>query len=220
MMLAGSETRSRVKNTPSANFASGAKPRLAPAASSLTVMSDDAAGAKRGFAPLAKLAEGVFFTRDLVSEPANIIYPETLAAAARTLTKLGVEVEVLDEKQMKKLGMGALLGVGQGSIRPPRLVVMQWKGNARGKNAAPVAFIGKGVTFDTGGISIKPSAGMEDMKWDMGGAGVVIGLMKALAGRKAKVNAVGIAGLVENMPSGSAQRPGDIVTSMSGQTIE
>src|SRR5258708_7882597 len=157
--------------------------------------------------------------RDLVSEPANIIYPETIAEAARSLEKLEVDVEVLDEKQMKKLGMGALLGVGQGSDKPPRLVVMQWKG-AKSKTATPVAFIGKGVTFDTGGISIKPADGMWDMKWDMAGAGVVIGLMKALAGRKAKVNVVGVVGLVENMPSGQAQRPGDIVTSMSGQTID
>ena len=196
------------------------KPEQKPSLTTLTFMTADVGGAKRGFAPLEKVAEGVFFTRDLVSEPANIIYPETLADAAKSLTKLGVGVEVLDEKQMKKLGMGALLGVGQGSARPSRLVVMQWKGDPRAKNAAPIAFIGKGVTFDTGGISIKPAAGMEDMKWDMGGAGVVIGLMKALAGRKARVNVVGIAGLVENMPSGTAQRPGDIVTSMSGQTIE
>jgi leucyl aminopeptidase len=196
------------------------KPEQKPSLKTLTVMTDEVAGAKRAFAPLEKIAEGVFFTRDLVSEPANVVYPETLAEAARSLTKLGVEVEVLDERQMKKLGMGALLGVGQGSARPPRLVVMQWLGDPKAKNQAPLAFIGKGVTFDTGGISIKPAAGMEDMKWDMAGAGVVIGLMKALAGRKAKVNVVGIGGLVENMPSGTAQRPGDIVTSMSGQTIE
>src|SRR5579883_191690 len=196
------------------------KPEQKPTLKTLTVMTDEVAAAKRAFAPLEKVAEGVFLTRDLVSEPANIIYPETLAEAAQSLTALGVEVEVLDEKQMKKLGMGALLGVGQGSARPSRLVVMQWKGGAKGKNAAPVAFIGKGVTFDTGGISIKPAAGMEDMKWDMAGAGVVIGLMKALAGRKAKANVVGVAGLVENMPSGMAQRPGDIVKSLSGQTIE
>jgi leucyl aminopeptidase len=196
------------------------KPEQKPSLKTFTIMSRDAAGARRAFAPLEKIAEGVFFTRDLVSEPANIIYPETLAAAARSLTKLGVVVEVLDERQMKKLGMGALLGVGQGSARPPRLVVMQWKGGSKAKSAQPVAFIGKGVTFDTGGISIKPADGMWDMKWDMGGAGVVIGLMRALAGRKAKVNAVGVIGLVENMPSGTAQRPGDIVTSMSGQTIE
>jgi leucyl aminopeptidase len=195
------------------------KPEQKPSLEKLTVMTSDVAGAKRAFAPLDKVAEGVFFTRDLVSEPANIIYPETLAQAARSLERFGVKVEVLDEKQMKKLGMGALLGVAQGSARPPRLVVMQWQG-ARAKNAQPVAFIGKGVTFDTGGISIKPAEGMWDMKWDMAGAGVVIGLMKALVGRKAKLNAVGVAGLVENMPSGMAQRPGDIVKTMSGQTVE
>ena len=165
-----------------------------------------------------KVADGVFFTRDLVSEPANIIYPETLANQARSLTRLGVQVEVLGERRMKSLGMGALLGVGQGSARESKLLVMRWRGTKSSK--APVAFIGKGVTFDTGGISIKPSGGMEDMKWDMGGAGAVIGLMKALAGRKARVDAIGVAGLVENMPSATAQRPGDIVTSMSGQTIE
>jgi leucyl aminopeptidase len=162
----------------------------------------------------------VFFTRDLVSEPANVLYPETLARQAKSLTNLGVAVEVLDDKRMKRLGMGALLGVAQGSVRPPRLVIMRWKGAPKAGDKRLVAFVGKGVTFDTGGISIKPSSGMGDMKWDMGGAGVVIGVMKALAGRKAKVNAVGVIGLVENMPSGSAQRPGDIVTSMSGQTIE
>ncbi len=190
-----------------------------PALESLTVMCSDVAGARNLFSGLEKVAEGVFFTRDLVSEPPNILYPETLAAQAKTLTSLGVSVEVLDEKKLKKLGMGALLGVGQGSVRPPRLVVMEWKG-PKAKDKRPVAFVGKGVTFDTGGISIKPSSGMEDMKWDMGGAGVVIGLMKALAGRKAAIHAVGVIGLVENMPSGSAQRPSDIVTSMSGQTIE
>ena len=189
-----------------------------PTLKSLTVAADDPARAKKAWAPMDKLADGVFFTRDLVSEPGNVIYPETLAAQARTLESLGVEVEVLDEKKMAKLGMGALLGVGQGSARPPRLAVMRWNGAAKSKK--PVAFVGKGVTFDTGGISIKPAAGMEEMKWDMGGAGTVIGLMKALAGRKAKVNAVGLVGLVENMPDGNAQRPGDIVTSMSGQTIE
>jgi leucyl aminopeptidase len=194
------------------------KPEQRPSLKTLTVMTRDAAAARRAFAPLKELSEGVFLTRDLVSEPANVIYPETLAAAARQLTKFGVEVEVLDERRMKRLGMNALLGVGQGSARPPRLVVMQWKGAPRSR--APVAFVGKGVTFDTGGISIKPADGMWDMKWDMGGAGVVIGLMRALAGRKARVNAVGVVGLVENMPSGTAQRPGDIVKSMSGQTIE
>jgi leucyl aminopeptidase len=196
------------------------KPEQKPTLEDLTIVVDDPAAAKRAYQPLEKIAESVYFTRDLVSEPANVVYPETLAEAARALDKLGVEVEILDEKQMKKLGMNALLGVAQGSERAPRLVVLQWKGHAKAKNPAPIAFIGKGVTFDTGGISIKAAGGMEDMKWDMAGAGVVIGTMRALAARKAKVNAVGIAGLVENMPSGTAQRPGDIVTSMSGQTIE
>ncbi len=157
------------------------KPEQKPTLEELTILVEDPAAAKRAFQPLEKVAEAVFFSRDLISEPANVIYPETLAEAARALEKLGVEVEVLDEKQMKKLGMNALLGVGQGSVRPPRLVVMQWQGNAKAKNAAPLAFIGKGVTFDTGGISIKSAGGMEDMKWDMAGAGVVIGLMRALA---------------------------------------
>ncbi|MBH88851.1 MAG: leucyl aminopeptidase [Magnetovibrio sp.] len=173
------------------------------------------------FGPKNKVAEGVFFTRDLVSEPANVLYPQTLAKQAQSLTKLGVKVEVLGEAKMRKLGMGALLGVGQGSVRESQLVIMKWYGKkGKSKKEPPLAFVGKGVTFDTGGISIKPSGGMEDMKWDMGGSGVVIGLMKALAGRKANANVVGVIGLVENMPSGSAQRPGDIVTSMSGQTIE
>jgi len=160
----------------------------------------------------------VFFTRDLVSEPANVLYPESFMKEVSALEKLGVEIDVLDEKEMKKLGMGALLGVAMGSAQKPYMVVMRWNGGK--KKDAPVAFVGKGVTFDTGGISIKPAAGMEDMKFDMGGAGVVSGLMKALAGRKAKCNVVGVIGLVENMPSSTAQRPGDVVTSMSGQTIE
>ncbi len=163
----------------------------------------------------------MFFTRNLVSEPANVIYPESLAAQARQLAELGVAVEILDEKEMGKLGMNALLGVAQGSARPPRLVVMEWRGAPPGTGPdSPLAFVGKGVTFDTGGISIKPAAGMGDMKWDMAGSAVVIGLLRLLAARRAKVNAVGVVGLVENMPSGTAQRPGDIVTSMSGQTIE
>ena len=206
-----------------------------PSLRTLTIGCDGAGEARKLFGPRQKVADGVFFTRDLVSEPANVIYPESLAAEAKTLADLGVKVEVLGEDKMKKLGMGALLAVGHGSARETQLVVMQWNGaakpgakGAKAKKAkkdaagdeAPLAFVGKGVTFDTGGISIKPSAGMEDMKWDMAGSGVVIGLMKALAGRKAKVNAVGVVGLVENMPSGKAQRPGDIVTSMSGQTIE
>ncbi|HKT20243.1 MAG TPA: leucyl aminopeptidase [Stellaceae bacterium] len=196
------------------------KPEQKPSMKELTFLLSNAKQAERQFSALDKVAEAVCFTRDLVSEPANVIYPETLAEEARKLASLGVEVEILDERQMKTLGMNALLGVAQGSARPPRLIVTQWKGNPSARNKAPIAFLGKGVTFDTGGISIKPASGMEDMKWDMGGAGVVIGVMKALAGRKAKVNAVGICGCVENMPSGTAQRPGDIVKSMSGQTVE
>lgn len=183
--------------------------------------------ARDAFIPRECVADGVFLTRDLVSEPGNIIYPETLAERAKELSKLGVKVEVLGETGMKRLGMGALLGVGQGSAHESKLVIMQWNGahrkhtgGSKSKADAPIAIVGKGVTFDTGGISIKPALSMEDMKYDMAGSAVVIGLMKALAGRKAKVNAVGVIGLVENMPSGAAQRPGDIVTSMSGQTIE
>ncbi len=188
----------------------------------LEILCEGHQSAAERYEVLAKVAEGVHLTRDLVSEPANVLYPETLAARAKELSEVGVDVEVFGEAQMREMGMNALLGVGQGSARESQLVVMQWNGvpEEAAKGKTPVAFIGKGVTFDTGGISIKPSASMEDMKWDMGGAGVVIGLMKALAGRKAKVNAVGIVGLVENMPSGTAQRPGDIVKSMSGQTIE
>ena len=163
--------------------------------------------------------DGVSFTRELVTEPANIIYPGTFVERAQAAMKgTGLEVEVLDGAAMKKLGMGALLGVAQGSVREPRLLVLRWNGGKQGD--APVAFVGKGVTFDTGGISIKPAAGMEAMKWDMGGAGAVAGAMIALAKRKAKANIVGICGLVENMPDGNAQRPGDVVTTMSGQTVE
>lgn len=181
------------------------------------IVADDKLAKKR-YGELEKIAEGVDFTRDLVTEPGNVIHPESYALECETLQALGVEVEVLDEKKMQKLGMGALLGVGQGSARGSKLVVMRWQG---GKKAdQPLAFVGKGVTFDTGGISIKPSGGMEDMKYDMAGSAVVVGLMKALAGRKAKVNAVGVVGLVENMPDGNSIRPGDVLTSMSGQTIE
>ncbi|NKB58918.1 MAG: leucyl aminopeptidase [Alphaproteobacteria bacterium] len=189
-----------------------------PSLRALALRVDGFATARRAFAVLDKVADGVFFTRDLVSAPPNDLYPETFAAEVKKLTELGVKVEVLGEKQMQRLGMGALLGVGQGSIRESRLVVMRWNGAARNKQ--PLAFVGKGVTFDTGGISLKPAGGMEDMKWDMGGAGTVAGVMKAVAGRKAKANVIGVIGLVENMPDGNAQRPGDIVTSMSGQTIE
>ena len=190
---------------------------------SIKLETNNPAKAKAVFSDLGKVAEGVFLTRNLVSEPPNILYPDSLAIRCKELTKIGIKVEILNEAQMKKKGMGALLGVGQGSIRESRMVVMQWNGTpkvGKGKLDQPIAFVGKGVTFDTGGISLKPSGGMEDMKWDMGGAGVVIGLMKALAGRRANVNVVGVVGLVENMPGGNAQRPGDIVQSMSGQTIE
>jgi len=195
------------------------KPEKKPKLKEIKVLVEDAAAAKRLFQKLEKIAEGVFVTRNLVSEPANVLFPKSLAAEARKLEKLGVKVTVLGEKEMRKLGMGALLGVAQGSAQEPQLLVMHWEG-AGAKGGAPLAFVGKGVTFDTGGISLKPAAGMEDMKWDMGGAGAVVGLMHALAARKAKVNAVGVCGLVENMPSGTAQRPGDVVKSMSGQTIE
>ena len=183
------------------------------------VATADPDGALAAFPPLAALADAVSFSRDLVSEPANILYPAEFARRVKELEALGLEVEILGEAEMAKLGMGSLLGVGQGSVRESQLVVIRWNG-ADDKSAQPVAFIGKGVCFDTGGISIKPAEGMEDMKWDMGGAGAVAGLMHVLAGRKAKVNAVGLLGLVENMPDGNAQRPGDVVTSMSGQTIE
>jgi len=199
------------------------KPEDKPKLKDLTLACDGHLKARQAFTPKDAVAEGIFFTRDLVSEPPNVIYPKSLAAHCRTLSKLGVKVEVLGRAEMQKLGMGALLGVAQGSVQEAQLVVMQWNGAPAGRGRAaegPLAFIGKGVTFDTGGISIKPAGGMWDMKWDMGGAGTVIGLMKALAGRKAKVNAVGVVGLVENMPDGNAQRPGDIVTAMSGTTIE
>ncbi|HEX3366956.1 leucyl aminopeptidase [Phenylobacterium sp.] len=183
------------------------------------VVAADADAALTAFAPLAALADAVSFTRDLVSEPPNILYPVEFAARVKALESLGLEVEILGEPEMMKLGMGSLLGVGQGSVRESQLAILKWYG-AADKNAQPIAFVGKGVCFDTGGISLKPAENMEDMKWDMGGAGAVAGLMHVLAGRKAKVNAIGILGLVENMPDGNAQRPGDVVTSMSGQTIE
>ncbi|MGE0415948.1 MAG: leucyl aminopeptidase [Acetobacteraceae bacterium] len=195
------------------------KPKLAK----LTLLTADGTKAKAAWEPLKAVANGVFLTRDLVSEPPNVLTPAEMAERCKTLTSLGLKVDVLGPKEMAKLGFGALLGVAQGSVNEPRMVVMQWNGagaaGRRGRDK-PVAFIGKGVTFDTGGISIKPAGGMEDMKWDMAGAGTVVGLMAALAGRKAKVDAVGLVGLVENMPSGTAQRPGDVVKSYSGQTIE
>ena len=186
--------------------------------SRLIVASGATARAKSAYGELSAMADGVLLARDLVNEPANVLSPPEFAKRAKGLIRLGVKVEVLSEAQMKRLGMGALLGVGQGSAHPSQLVIMQWRGGAA--KDKPLAFIGKGVCFDTGGISIKPSAGMEEMKGDMGGAAAVTGLMMSLAKRKAKVNVVGVIGLVENMPSSTAQRPGDIVTSMSGQTIE
>lgn len=178
----------------------------------------DPKAARKTWSASQAIADGVILARDLVNEPPNVLGPVEFANKAADLEKLGVEVEILGEKEMKKLKMAALLGVAQGSVRPPRLAVMRWNG---GKKAdAPVAFVGKGVVFDTGGISIKPAAGMDEMKGDMGGAAAVVGAMHAVAGRKAKANVIGVIGLVENMPDGNAQRPGDIVTAMSGTTIE
>jgi leucyl aminopeptidase len=185
----------------------------------IVVHSADLKAATQAFAANRAIADGVTLARDLVNEPANVLGPAEFAARAKELSKAGVQVEVLGPKALEKLGMNALLAVGQGSDRPSHVAVMQWKG-AGARGGDPIAFVGKGVTFDTGGISLKPAAGMEEMKGDMAGAACVVGLMQALAERKAKVNAVGIIGLVENMPSGHAQRPGDVVTSMSGQTIE
>jgi leucyl aminopeptidase len=191
----------------------------APTKAQITIAVANAAAAEKAWSATREpVAHGVVMARDLINEPANVLYPKEFARRAGALKKVGVAVEVLDVPAMKKLGMNALLGVGQGSRKDSRVVIMRWNGGK--KSDAPVAFIGKGVCFDTGGISIKPAAGMEDMKGDMAGAACVVGLMHALAARKAKVNAVGAIGLVENMPDGNAQRPGDIVKTMNGQTIE
>ena len=177
------------------------------------------AGAEAAWAEAEALATGVEFTRELVAEPANVIFPQSFVERCKArFAGTGAEISVLDEHEMAALGMGALLGVAQGSAKPARMLVIKWLGGKTGE--APLAFVGKGVTFDTGGISIKPATGMEDMKWDMGGAGAVAGAMLALAKRKAKANVIGVCGLVENMPDGNAQRPGDVVTTMSGQTVE
>lgn len=184
----------------------------------ITIIADDVKGAEVAAKEAMAVADGVILARDCVNEPANILGPQEFADKAKALESLGIKTRLLDKDAMEKLGMHALLGVNQGSVRPAYLAIMEWDGGKKGE--APLAFIGKGVVFDTGGISIKPSGGMEDMKGDMGGAAAVIGLMHTLAARKAKANVVGILGLVENMPDGNAQRPGDIVTSMSGQTIE
>ena len=195
-------------------LADDAKPTLAD-----IFVANAPAGTEAEWQIEAALAAGVELTRELVTEPANVIYPESFVSRCEERMKgTGLEIRVLGEPEMRALGMGALLGVSQGSPRPPRMLAIQWHGGEPG--GKPMAFVGKGVTFDTGGISIKPAAGMEDMKWDMGGAGAVAGAMLAIAGRKARANVIGVCGLVENMPDGSAQRPGDVVTSMSGQTIE
>ena len=222
------------EGTAAANIAYGAKLRSysflkyftkkkedeKPQLKKLTINTNSEKEAAAKFKPLAEIAEGVFLARDVVSEPPNVIYPESYAEKiAKELKPFGVKVTIFDEKDMRKLGMGALLGVGQGSRKESRMVIMEYYG-ASDKKAKPVAFVGKGVTFDTGGISIKPSDGMQDMKYDMGGSAAVVGAMRALAGRKAKVNVIGAVGLVENMPDGNAQRPSDVVYSMSGQTIE
>ena len=193
---------------------SGEKPVPGP----VTLMATNPEAVAKAAAPMAAVAEGVFFTRDLVNEPANVLTTHDFAARLAAMHELGLDVEILEEEDLMKLGMGALLGVGQGSESPSKVVVMQWHGGAKGE--APFALIGKGVVFDTGGISIKPAAGMEEMTMDMGGAGVVAGVMRTLALRKAKANVVGLVGLVENMPDGRAQRPGDVVKSMKGDTIE
>ncbi len=195
------------------------KDKQKPTLTSVTIVGGGAGAEQRYASRYAGVVDGVSLTRELVTEPANIIYPESFVERVLESVKgLGLETQVLDRKEMDKLGMGALLGVAQGSVREPKMLVLKWNGGKDGE--APVLFVGKGVTFDTGGISIKPALHMEAMKWDMGGAGAVAGAMKALASRKAKANVVGVCGLVENMPDGNAQRPGDVVTTMSGQTVE
>jgi len=191
-----------------------AKPKL----KTIKVATSQTLAARREYKTKEAVNDGVILTRNLVSEPANVLTPAAFADTAKGLAGNGLKAKVLDRGAMEKLGMGALLGVAQGSVNEPRMVIFEWRGAA--KTDPTLAFVGKGVCFDSGGISIKPGQGMWDMKWDMGGAGVVTGLMKALSGRGAKVNAIGIIGLVENMPDGKAQRPGDVVTSADGQTIE
>lgn len=194
------------------------RPEDKPALQTLTLMSAESGAAAERFAGLDKLADGVYFARDLVAEPANVLNPAAYAERLKPLAALGLEIEILGPTELRALGMGSLLGVAQGSIEEPRLAVMRWNGGTSG--AAPLALIGKGVTFDSGGLSLKTAKGMEDMKWDMAGSAAVVGAMIALAGRHARANVVGVIALVENMPSATAQRPGDIVKSMSGQTIE
>ncbi len=212
----GSYKFDRYKSQPSED--NGDEEETPPKSLEIAVLSADEAGVKAAFADADAIASGTILARDLVNEPPNVLGPIEFAGVAESLSDLGVEVTVLDTKAMTDLGMNALLGVAQGSERPGRMAIMEWKGGKEGD--APVAIVGKGVVFDTGGISIKPSGGMEDMKGDMGGAACVVGLMHTLAARKANANVVGVIGLVENMPDGKAQRPGDIVTSMAGKTIE
>ena len=184
----------------------------------LTVRTPDKAAAIADFARHDAVAKGVFFARDLVSEPANVLYPQSYTDRLQPLKEIGLGVEVLTEKQLEEMGFDLLLSVGKGSARDSQLGILIWRGLQ--DDSAPVALVGKGITFDTGGISIKPSAGMGEMKWDMAGSAAVVGTMMALASRKARVNAVGVIALAENMPSGTATRPGDVVTSLSGQTVE
>lgn len=193
-------------------------PEKLPSLTDLILISSDKDAAKTTFTPLDAATDGTYFARDLVNEPPNVLYPESFAARLKALEEHGLEVEILGEKEMEKLKMGSLLGVGQGSVKESKLAIMRWSGGKKGEK--PIALIGKGVCFDTGGISLKPGAGMEDMRGDMGGGAAVSGTMLALAKRKAKANVVGLVGLVENMPDGDAIRPGDILTSASGQTIE
>ena len=195
------------------------KDKQKPTLQSVTIVGAPDGAEARWTSRYAALVEGVALTRELVSEPPNILYPESFVARCReSMEGTGLSLRVLGQAEMEQLGMGALLGVNQGSVRKPQLFAIEWNGGTEGDK--PLVFVGKGVTFDTGGISIKPALGMEAMKWDMGGAGAVAGALKTLALRKAKANVVGICGMVENMPDGNAQRPGDIVTTMSGQTVE
>lgn len=201
------------------NYRTTGRGRTPISVTTIRVTVDDPTEARNAYRSFhGPVCDGQLLARDLINEPANVLYPKSYATRIRGLKRLGLQVEVLGEAKMKQLGMGALLGVGQGSPRESQLVVMRWNGG--GKGDKPLCLIGKGVTFDTGGISLKPGAGMWDMKGDMGGSAAVVGAMHALASRKAKANVVGIVGLVENMPDGHAQNPGDVVTSMSGQTIE
>jgi len=201
------------------NYRTDKKDDKKPTLGEVAIVGSAVKDAEAAWVRLSATADGTELARDLMNEPPNVLQPETYAERIKELESLGLEVEVLDEPAMQKLGMGSLLGVGQGSVKGSRLVVMKWNG-AKDKKAAPLALVGKGVTFDTGGISLKPGASMEDMKGDMGGSAAVVGAMKSLATRKAKASVVGLVGLVENMPDGNAIRPGDILTTAAGKTVE